>query len=139
MLDAQLQTLIHFCETGEMKYLLLLMLSACSNPFAPSEPWKEGAVPYSAPLLQAQWTKAEACSGLTGDFNAVRFYVMPHTITYRGVSMVHGVWVPGENAIYLARGYETLNGSVMHEEMHALLKRVDHPMHYFNEVCGPLM
>jgi hypothetical protein len=123
-----------------LRGILLSFLVACSNPFAPAdEPWKAGAVRFSDPSLETTWRKAEACSGLSGDFAAVKFYIMPHTITYQGQSMIHGLWAKDENAIYMARGYETLPNSVMHEQIHALLKRVDHPMHYFNDVCGPLM
>ena len=119
-----------------------LLLVACSNPFAPDEPWKAGAVAYQSPTLEVLWNKIEACSGLKGDLTAVRFYVTPARFKVSaegGALPAAGVWVPDENAIYLARAYSQIDGLIMHEEMHALLHRVDHPMSYFSGVCGPLM
>jgi hypothetical protein len=117
---------------------------ACGNPFAPNEPWKAGAVAYQSPQLEVLWNKIEACSGVTGDFSAVRFYVVPQRFKVPqevGPGLLaSGVWVESENAIYLASAYSTFDGLIMHEEMHALLQRTDHPTQYFiHSACGPLM
>ena len=126
-----------------MKFLSLacLIVTACANPFAPAEPWKDGAVRVSNPTFEAIWNETEKCSGLTGNFSAVKFYVTPKRFAVdNSGALAHGAWIKSENAIYMASGYETLHNSVMHEEMHALLQRTDHPSEYFrNGGCGPLM
>lgn len=108
---------------------------ACRGSVGPAFP--SDAVPME-PLApyRTWWTLVEGCSGLSGDFESVRWY------TSSGVAndgrRYSGAWVTDGNRIVLAEGREGDGGTVRHEMLHALVRRGGHPREYFVTRCGPL-
>lgn len=109
---------------------LAVLTIACSDALAPF-------------TLTAQyrvwWEELEACSGLSGDFDAVRFYVLPDRSSFTVDGKTYwGYWSPQGNTITLAERWAMTEKLVKHEEMHALLQDTSHPAAYFNGACGDL-
>lgn len=116
------------------RLLLVLALTACGSDIM----GLREAVPYDSPILRPLWQEIEACSGVRGDFDAVRFYLAPNGIKRDG-EWAGGLWDQNGNKIYLTPPYKDDPRTIKHEEMHALLQTRDHPPQYFNGVCGNLM
>ena len=96
--------------------------AACeSGPAAP-----EGAVTFEPPGIYRLWyAQAEACRGLQGDYELLRFFV----VTDRGDHLALGVlgavgrWSQ-PHRIYVLQGYELDEPTVKHEMLHDLLSYV---------------
>jgi len=105
-------------------------------------PLPDRAVPQGAPAIyETWWHEVELCSGKTGDFSAVSWYYVPGPSTFgsgSGADLV-GVWLPSRNAIILAEFAREDSLVVTHEELHAILRRTDHPAEYFVQKCGNLV
>jgi len=107
---------------------------------APSEPLlPAGAVALIAPPVYLEWQlKTEKCSGLTGDYLAVEWYVVPGVSSFatdRGPQV--GMWTMrhGTHRIILAGNYAGHEMVVRHEILHALIGRTGHPDEYFLTRC----
>lgn len=126
---------------SRIAFVLCVLLAACGSPIGPLDRLKIGrdAVAIPAPASARQlWTELEACSGLKGDFDAVKWFVEPNGIMVGG-KWKQGVWLTG-NVIVLAPPNLDDPWTIKHEEMHALLRgSPDHPAKYFNGACGNLM
>lgn len=112
---------------------LLAGIIACHGP---TEALPLGATPLE-PLApyRTWWQLVESCSGLSGSFDAVNWYVAavmdPNDLS------VDAIWLPETNDIVLR---DPTNGSlVRHEMLHALLRRGGHPAEYFGEKCASLV
>lgn len=81
------------------------------------------------------WQLVEACSGLTGSFDAVNWYVA--AVMNPNDLSVDAVWIPARNEIVLRD--PTNGGLVRHEMLHALLQRGGHPAEYFGDKCASLV
>lgn len=98
-----------------------------------------GAVPLAAPTIYRSWhEKTEDCSGLSGQFTELKWYVVPGVSTFptaRGPQV--GLWAEerGQHRIVLAGNYAEHEMVVRHEILHALLDRSGHPPEYFVERC----
>jgi hypothetical protein len=118
----------------------LLVLSGCAA-LAPSQTlMPSGAVPVAAPAAYREWfQRTEACSGRTGDLDAVQFYVVPGVETFetRDGPQV-GVWIGegGSHRIVIAGNYQAHEMVVRHELLHTLLRQTGHPEEYFVTRCG---
>lgn len=112
-----------------MRYFLTLFLCACA--FDPT------GVPMETPAIYRQWySEVEACSGLTGNFDRVRWQHAPEI--RQGTSRYYGYWYP-KHTITI-RDDSALNEKIVkHEEMHDLLQSGDHPALYFTQLCGNLI
>lgn len=112
--------------------LSLVALSACRDVTGPT------GTPFTPPpIYRVWWAELEACSGLTGDFDGVRFYVVS-SLTQNGVAAAGG-YSKRNNAIVLVEKYLNRTETVQHEMMHALLRGIPgHPPQYFNGACGIL-
>jgi hypothetical protein len=116
------------------------LLSACSSLAAPSEiSLPTGAVEIAAPAAYREWhQKTERCSGLTEDFSAVKFYVVPGVETFpTGEGQRVGQWIQdGDvNRIIVAGNYQNHEMVISHELLHSLLGREGHPAEYFVQRC----
>lgn len=115
------------------------VLTACK---APLSPLPFGAVGYSPNPddVERWWSQVEHCSGITGDLSAVRFYIMPNslTFTWEGQEVI-GLWIERGNKIVLASAFAFREQNVRHEMLHALLRVEGHPIEYFVEKCGHLV
>lgn len=87
------------------------------------------------------WNMTEACSGLSGNFDAVSWYTIPVDslggFSYEG-SEFDGLWFIDGDRIYLAANAVSKGSVVRHEMLHALLQSHGHPVEYFVTRCGAL-
>ena len=115
---------------------LICVACACSNPIEARLP--VGAVQFdpSAPY-GLWWTVTESCSGITGDFDQIRWYVVPGTsrIDVNG-HLYSGFWLSRSNRIVLAAKAVSRGALVRHEMLHALTQRRGHLLKDFVENCG---
>ncbi len=115
-----------------------VFLIACQDDFlAPrgAEPF----VPY--PAYQAAWVTVEKCSGKTGDFARVRWFVVPGAgfACENAAGWCVGLW-HAPHDIYLteaaARDSATAFLAVRHEILHDLLQSGSHTLEFRG--CGVL-
>jgi len=98
-----------------------------------------GAVQVAAPPEYAEWhRKTTTCSGLSGEFRELQWYVVPGVSTFatsRGPQV--GMWENrgGIHRIIIAGQYAGNEMVVRHEILHALLGRAGHPASYFVSRC----
>ncbi|MDQ6769481.1 MAG: hypothetical protein M3Z54_05800 [Gemmatimonadota bacterium] len=119
--------------------LFTIALAACSGTTEPPAVDLSLAVHIPTPAIYVQWwSEVEACSGLKGDASAVAFYQAPGYDFVINGSSYWGFWTAKDNKIVLADAHMADKKLVWHEEMHALLKRSDHPPEYFKGACGDL-
>ncbi len=115
------------------------LLSGCSS-LSPSEPsLPAGATEIVAPIAYQEWhAKTEACSGLSGDFSTIKFYVVPgvETFSTKDGSKV-GEWTSDgvTNRVVIAGNYQNFEMVVRHELLHSLLRKEGHPPEYFVDRC----
>ena len=99
-----------------------------------------GAVSFTAPDVYAQWWRdTEACSGRTGDYTRVQWYVVPHSswFEFRG-GQYNGYWWETHD-IVLAEHWIDQPGVVRHEMLHDLLNTGEHPAEYFQNRCAAVV
>jgi hypothetical protein len=122
-------------------YCLALMafLAAC-EALGPAD-----ALPPSAQLIAAPdqyrewWTKTESCSGRSGNFARITWYVIPDVQSCETSSGPKvGLWTHSSDGvrIVLAGAYTENELVVRHEMLHALLDREGHPAEYFQTRCA---
>ncbi|MGQ0703992.1 MAG: hypothetical protein ACT4PM_12745 [Gemmatimonadales bacterium] len=114
-------------------------LSTCATLAMTQRGLPLGAVPRAAPPVYRDWhEKTKDCSGLSGDFSALKWYVVPSVSTFltAGGPQV-GLWAGehGQHRIVIAGNYAEHEMVVRHEILHALLGRSGHPAEYFVERC----
>ncbi len=118
---------------------LLGTLAACEM-LAPPSPLPATATLVTPPeQYHTWWAATEACSGLTGDFRAIQWYVVPDSLTFTTESGEKvGLWSESSagTRIILAGAYAEHELVVRHEMLHALLDREGHPAEYFQSKCG---
>ena len=113
--------------------------AACQAPTGPTLP--AAARPIATPSAYALWWQVtEACSGLSGDLSAVRFYVVPGVNTIAdGADQSLGMWYSSGNRIVIAGAHQFDARVVRHEMLHALIGPAageGHPNEYFVQRCG---
>jgi len=118
----------------------MLVSIACSSiTDAPLDPRAELMSPPS--VYTRWWGMVEACSGLRGSFESVKWYQVPNSdVVTLGSDLVGGYWAPPRNRIVLA-GNAKFNGSlVRHEMLHALVRQTSgHSRIYFVGKCGGIV
>ncbi|HKY60152.1 MAG TPA: hypothetical protein VJP59_03995 [Gemmatimonadota bacterium] len=90
----------------------------------PSAP--EGAVEFEPPGIYRRWYReAEACRGLPGDYEILRFYRVPDANNHLelGVRGAIGRWTR-PHRIYVLEGYDLDEPTLKHEMLHDLLSYV---------------
>lgn len=106
----------------------LLLTGGCG--FEPA-----GDVPMKAPAsYRTWWARTEACSGRTGDFDRVQWFVVdgPGFTCPGGTCAGH--W-ESSHRIYLAGDWRSSEMVVRHEMLHELLGRPGHPDPPFGAEC----
>ncbi|HEX3233159.1 MAG TPA: hypothetical protein VHR41_03105 [Gemmatimonadales bacterium] len=107
---------------------LLLAVIACG--FDPA-----GERPMDAPAVYRQWwAKTQACSGLVGDFDRVRWQVVPGHSFSCSSGKCAGHWEP-DHEIFIAADWTQNEMVVRHEMLHDLLDRAGHPDPPFGFGC----
>ena len=85
------------------------------------------------------WLETQQCSGLTGDFNRIRWFQLPEAQSfYIEGSEYFGYWWE-THWILLAGAHVDEARLVRHEMLHDLLYRTDHPTEFFETKCGDLV
>ncbi len=107
---------------------VLLLVAGCGgeDPFAPGT---AGGVRFDPPpSYREEWARAEACTGRSGDFDRIRWWVIPGVRAFD--SPTEG-WADGlytvPDQITLAGGALPVAHIVRHEMIHALTGYLDHP------------
>lgn len=118
--------------------LLASAIISCGGITEPAFP--TGAVPMQPPRVYAMWWQlTQACSGITGNFASVRWYVVPNAsqIVVNGRA-VQGYWWSDENRIVVASS-EVLQGQLVRHEMLHALTGAGHSHEYFMDRCGGIV
>jgi hypothetical protein len=106
----------------------LLVLAACG--FDPDDDSR-----MSPPAIYREWwAKTEACSGLSADFDRVKWSVIPGYGFDCASGTCAGHWEP-DHHIYLASDWTGNEMVVRHEMLHDLLNRAGHPDPPFGDPC----
>jgi len=124
---------------GLVAGLLVFAAVACGSA---TDPLPAGAIPFGPPAIyQTWWHEVEQCSGIVGDFAAISWYYVPGPGGFPAGSNpdLVGLWQLEHNSITLAQFVREDSSVVTHEELHAILKRADHPAEYFVQKCGTLV
>jgi hypothetical protein len=110
--------------------LLLLagVLLGCGFDIAGEEPMRPPAV------YREWWTKTEACSGLSGNFDRIEWSVVPGNSFSCASGRCAGHW-QSEHQIYIASDWTQNELVVRHEMLHDLLGRPGHPNPPFGHGC----
>ena len=100
-----------------------------------------GIVPFTPPVrFRLYWALTEACSGHTGDYDAVRWYIVPGVDSFDLEGQVVGAaWYGAGNKIVFADGQQIFSGLVRHEMLHALIRVPGHPRDQFLDRCGDIV
>jgi hypothetical protein len=95
----------------------------------------EGDKAFQPPAVyRAWWAKTEACSGLTGDFDRVRWETVPGTSFTCSGNQCVGHW-QSDHRIWIAEGRLEDEMVVRHEMLHDLIGRAGHPDPPFGKGC----
>lgn len=121
-------------------YSVTLALTAgCGLGTDPGSDLPAGAEPLVAPTeYQAWFSKTEACSGATGNYGHIEWYVVPGVRTFEtDIGEKTGLWIrQGKHMqIIIAGEYTARELVVRHEMLHAILNRAGHPPEYFVDKC----
>jgi hypothetical protein len=103
-------------------------LTGCGFDIAGEEPMQPPAV------YREWWSKTEACSGLTGDFDRVEWLVVPGHSFSCASGRCAGHW-QSSHQIYIAGDWTMNELVVRHEMLHDLLGRSGHPNPPFGQGC----
>ncbi|HTK49428.1 MAG TPA: hypothetical protein VL328_15725 [Gemmatimonadaceae bacterium] len=117
--------------------VLAAALGSCAD--ATTAPLPSGSQRFTPPeVFRRWWALTEQCSGLTGDYDAITWYVVPGAASIPGPdgSPVQGTWELKQDRIVLAGNTQFAGDLVRHEMLHALLRGGDHPRDAFIAKCG---
>ncbi len=113
----------------------LVVAAACADAFSPPR----GAVQiFPPPAFRVAWQEVEACSGRSGSFDRVRWFLTPGSFMRCGDLTCAGIWHPPHD-IYLTEFAAADSAgryfTVRHEILHDLLAGgADHPAVF--DTCG---
>jgi hypothetical protein len=115
----------------------LVYAVACTNVVGPPA----GSRPFQPPArFRAWWALTESWSGLSGNFNSVKWYTLPNSDTFSlEGSTVNGAWYSNGNQIVLGDSEITDGALVRHEMLHALLRSAGHPRGQFLGNCSDIV
>jgi len=118
----------------------LIVVSACADRFALA-PLPDGAVAFGPPpIYRTWWAQVEHCSGRTGAFSRVRWFVVPGADSFiANGQRDNGLWIDHYRYIVLGEGRVNDSLVVRHEMLHDLSGSLAHPTEYFAERCGGLV
>lgn len=107
-----------------------ILLAASSCGFDPA-----GDVPMDAPAIyQEWWAKTEACSGIHGNFDRLRWSVIDGNSFPCSSGQCAGHW-NSDHHIFLASDWVMNEMVVRHEMLHDLIGQPGHPAPPFGEGC----
>src|SRR5690242_724428 len=89
--------------------------------------------------FQRYWKLDERCSGLTGNFKQVKFFVYytynDEVYILNDSSFVVAWWTKDNNGIYILSRHASDSAIVRHEMIHALRQEGGHPKSIFQDRC----
>jgi hypothetical protein len=134
-LNAFSQTRLTISVFSSYGLLVALILTACIGVTNPSLP--AGAIAMQPPKPYALWWNlTEACSGITGDFASVSWYVLPNQTQFEvNARKYQSYWFARGNAIVITASSRLDGQLVRHEMLHALAGP-EHRQEYFVDKCG---
>ena len=92
------------------------------------------------PIYRTWWAQVEECSGKTGSFGRVRWFVIPGTDSFvANGQQVNGLWIEHYRYIVLAESRVSDSLVVRHEMLHDLSGSVTHPPELFDQRCAGLV
>jgi hypothetical protein len=110
-------------------WMLVILLGGCGQ-FEPAHDQRINP-PAS---YEAWWSSTEACSGRTGSFSSVQWFMVPgHSFDCPNGKCV-GRW-EGKHKIYIAEDWLHSEMVVRHEMLHDLIGRPGHPDPPFGHGC----
>ena len=133
----------HVAQFARVGLAALFALTACGGPVEPI-PLPNGArtfVPEA--VFRDWWHEMELCSGRTARYDDVTWFVVPGEDPFRvpnHAAPVAGYWDPAANRIVVLQYLPNRRApTIRHEALHAILRRVNHPVAYFETKCGPVI
>src|ERR1044071_3564806 len=118
---------------------LATLLPSCATLAPGDSLLPAGAVEIAPPAVYREWSqRTQTCSGLTGDFSAVKWYVVPGVEAFATTDGPKvGLWTSSgrSDRIIIAGAYEGDEMVVSHELLHHLIHRAGHPADYFVTRC----
>jgi hypothetical protein len=113
-------------RTRAMSALAATVLGACGPITEPLDGNLDTAVEFTPPReWRSLWAEVEACSGMEGDFDAVRWFTVEGLVVAYGKSY-HAAWLPEgppvPNAIVYDRRKLEVERVVKHEMLHAIAR-----------------
>lgn len=122
--------------------VILIPASGCDRLLTQPDPLPavRGAVPMTPPSSYAKWyAETEACSGLTGRFDRLRWWTAPgRSFQLETGPQADGLWDASGN-IVIASALIHDQHLVRHEMLHDLIGEPGHPAHYFRDRCKGLV
>jgi hypothetical protein len=122
---------------GACATLFVMGLSACDLLYEVHPPNAVRVIPPSHYLMW--WQQVEACSGLSGNIERVRWWVEPGVNTVTGRGGAAGVYYEERHTIVLAGDWADHGPIVRHEMLHALSPTAGHPRELFRDRCGDVV
>src|SRR5688572_7718188 len=115
--------------------LTLPVVVACADLLGPRIPTAAVRID-PLPVYTEWWRMTEQCSGRTGDFRRIEWYVMPGVSGFSrgGLKDVQGMIL--DNRIVIAERSLKSGPLVRHEMLHALIGAEGHPRSEFIGRCG---
>ncbi len=129
-------------RTPALTVALLPLLFACAASSEPSALPPDAVSFEPEPLFAEWWAQMEGCSGQTGDYTSIHWYVVPGEEPFIAPPLgktVIGYWDPDDNRIVLLQYVPSRSALVRHEMLHALIRRGDHPPAFFQDRCGAVI
>ena len=125
--------------------LVVLVVTGCQTVTAPTE----GAISYNPDTVRvlspgmhstyrSLWEDVEACSGIQGDFDRVKWMVYPDhesSFTVSDGDEAAGYTEWKRHTIYFASNWTNQAFYIKHEMLHELLQRYGHPWVPFRTPC----
>jgi hypothetical protein len=105
-----------------------------------TDPLPDNATQFSPPAVYTRWwAMTEACSGHSGDFEAIRWYRVPGAAIHLNGVLVGGYWDSRGNRIVLPEQQVENASAVRHEMLHAIIRKRGHPRDAFLEACASIV
>jgi len=108
--------------------LLVFVATGCGDAFAPPP----GTTPLDPPPIYSDlWREVEACSGVSGNMDVIRWFMVQGGSFLCGLHFCDGLWVSPHNIYLSDLAAHDLQGdnylTVRHEMLHELIRKPGHP------------
>jgi hypothetical protein len=123
--------MVRFRLRFRLLWTIAALLTAAGCGFDPT-----GDRPFDPPPVYREWwTKTEACSGLSGNFDRVRWVLIEGRSFSCSSGQCAGHWSSFSHQIFLASDWAANEMVVRHEMLHDLIGHPGHPDPPFGKGC----